>query len=272
MTSLVAARAAGILPDGGEARVAVAQQRQQPFRPHRHLVHHAQVRAEFAPQAGVAFARARGAHRHVDGERQRFDARRRRALDDVEADGVIVLEKTIELQPKHVGRDFGDVLDGCAAGDAERVGHARALRRLRHQEIGARPHQRRAAHRRDADRRCIARAEQFHLGRRHRGDGAVARHHLDGVEGRPIVRDADVGAGAGVAIFEREARHVLGRARAQISRTRVLPMQRLEIRADPLGEVPDCFFIRHVVHDVSRSRFLIIPRPRALRPGDFRSG
>ena len=205
---------AGIGPDGGEARIAVAQQRQQPFRPDHHFVDHARGRTEFAPQPRIAFARARGAHRYVDGERQHFDAGGGRPFDQVEADGVIVLVEPIELQPEHIGRDFRDVLDGGAAGHAERVRNARALRGFRHQEISARPHQRGPAHRRDADRRGIAGAEQFHVGRRHSGDRAVARDHFDRVERRPIMRDADIGAGAGVAVFERKARHIMGRARA----------------------------------------------------------
>ena len=47
-----------------------------------------------------------------------------RALDQIEADGVVVLGEAIELEPEHVGRDRGDLLDGGAAGAAERVGHA----------------------------------------------------------------------------------------------------------------------------------------------------
>ena len=255
ITSLVLAPSPRVLADGGKARIAVAQQRQQPFRPHQHLVDHARGGTEFAAQAGIGFARARGAHRHVDGERQRLDARRGRPLDQVEADGVIVLVEAIELQPEHVGRDFGDVLDGCAAGHAERVRNARALRRLGHDQIGARPHQRRPAHRRDADRRGVAGAEQCDVGRRHGGDRAVARHDLDGVEGRPIMRDADIGAGAGVAIFERETRHVLRRAPAQVSRTRVLPVQPFEIRADARRHLIDLLFCRQVVHGVSPDAF-----------------
>src|SRR5665213_3418356 len=37
-----------------------------------------------------------------------------RALDQVETDGVIVLVEAIELQPEHIGRDFGDFFDGRA--------------------------------------------------------------------------------------------------------------------------------------------------------------
>src|SRR6185437_15587793 len=157
----------------------------------------------------------------------------------------------IELQPEHVGRDLGHLLDGGTAGDAERVGNARALRGLGHDQVGARPDQRRPAHGRDADRRGVTRSEQFDLDRRHGSDGAVAWHDLDGVEGRPVVADADIGAGAGVAVFEREQRHVLGRARAQISRAREQLIEPLEIGTDAGGQMGQFFFSGHVVHGIS---------------------
>ena len=154
-----------------------------------------------------------------------------RAADEIEADAVVVMGEAVELQPEHVGRDFGHLLDCCAAGDAERIGHARGLRRLGHDEIGARPHQRRPAHGRDAERRGIAAAEQFNLDRRQARHHAVARHDFHRVERRPVVRDADIVAGAGVAIFEGETRHVGGRPPAQIGRGRETPVQRRKARA-----------------------------------------
>ena len=145
-----------------------------------------------------------------------MDAGGLRAPHQVEADGVIVLGEAIELEPEHVGRDLGDLLDGGAAGNAERVGHARALRGLGQQLVGARPDHDRAAHRRDAERRGIFAAEQFDIDRRQLRHDAVARHHLDGVERRPVVLDAGVVARAAVAVFEGEVRQPPRRAAAQI--------------------------------------------------------
>ena len=195
----------GVFAERGEARIAPAQERPQPFRPHQHLVGHAHGGVEFVGEPGVGLARARGAHRHVERERQHLGVGRLRAPHQIEADLVIVAPEAVELQPEHVGRAI------CAASSMvappavlSTVRHARALRRLRHQHVGARPHQRRRAHGRDADRRVVAAAEQFDLDRRRRDHHAVARRDLDGVEGRPVMRDADIVAGAGVAIFEGE--------------------------------------------------------------------
>ena len=78
-------------------------------------------------EPGVGLARARGAHRHVERERQHLGVDRLRAPHQIEADLVIIVPEPIELQPEHIGRGFRRLLDGGAAGDAERVGHARAL-------------------------------------------------------------------------------------------------------------------------------------------------
>ena len=135
----------------------------------------------------------------------------------VEADGVVVARHPVELEPQHVRRDLRGRLDGGAADRAEHVGHARRLRGGGEILVGARPHDRRPAHRRDADRRRVAAAEQLDVDRRQLGGDAVARHELDRVERRPVALDAGVvGSGAAVHVFEREARPVPRRMPAQI--------------------------------------------------------
>ena len=161
MTSLVLGFSPTYCAQRREAGIAVPQQRAQPMRAHHHFVQHARGGAEFAAEPGVSFARTRGAHRHVDGERERLDAGGFRATHEVVADFMFAMCEAIELQPEHVRRNFGDLFDRRAAGDAERVRHAHALRGGREQFIGGRPDQRRPPHRRNADRRGIAAAEQI---------------------------------------------------------------------------------------------------------------
>src|SRR5262249_44810914 len=72
------------------------------------------------------------------------------------------------------------------------------------------------AHRGNPDRRSVAAAEQLDLAFRQRWHHAVARHELDRVEGRPVARDAFVGAGAAIAIFKRKAWDVMTGMLAQI--------------------------------------------------------
>ena len=146
------------------------------------------------------------AHRHVEREHQHMSAGRLGPLDQVEADGVVVLGKAIELEPEHIRRDLGDLLDGGAAGDAKRIGHPRPLRRPRQHLVGPGPDHDRAAHGRDAERGAVALAEQFHLDRRQRGHDAVARDQFHRVERRPIVLDAGIGARAAIAVFIGEMR------------------------------------------------------------------
>jgi hypothetical protein len=92
--------------------------------------------------------------------------------------------------------------------------------------VGARPHDRRSAHRRDADRRGVAAAEQLDVDRRQLGGDAVARHELDRIERRPVALDPGVvGAGAAVHVLEREARPVPRRMPAQVRNGRKAPDQ-----------------------------------------------
>ena len=196
----------------------VLQHRERPAGALQHAGDHAPVRLEHAAAANadLHLARAHGAHRHVEREHQHMHAGRVGAAHQVEADRVVVLGKAVELQPEHVRRDLGDLLDGGAAGDAERVWHARALRGLGQQLVGAGPDHDRAAHRRHAERRGVFAAEQLDIDRRHARHDAVARHHLDGVERRPVVLDAGVVTRAAVAVFEGEMRQPPLRATAKI--------------------------------------------------------
>ena len=210
----------------------VLQERERPAGAFHHAGDHAPVRLEHAAaaHADLDLARAHGAHRHVEREHQHMDAGGIRAPHQVEADGMVVLGEAIELQPHHVGRDLGDLLDGGAAGDAERVGNARALRGLGEQLVGAGPDHDRAAHRRDAERRGVFAAEQFDIDRRQLRHDAVARHHLDGVERRPVVLDAGVVARAAVAVFVGEMRQPPRRAAAQVVDRRIPALVLDEIR------------------------------------------
>ena len=44
------------------------------------------------------------------------------APDEIEADGVLVARAPIELEPEHIGRDLGGLLDRHAADEPERIG------------------------------------------------------------------------------------------------------------------------------------------------------
>ena len=172
------------------------------------------------------FARAAGAHRHVERENDGAAIGRRGAAQRIEADGVVVAREAVKLKPENVRRDFRDFLDGRAAGHAERVRDPRALRGTRQNPIGARPHDRRPAHRRNADRRGVAAAEQFDLAGRQRRHDAIARHQFDGVERRPIALDAGIVlARAAIGIFKGEMRQAPPRAAAQIIDGRIVPVE-----------------------------------------------
>ncbi len=182
-------------------------QRHGPSRRHQHLQHHLEIGIEGAAEADHHFARAGGAHRHVEREHQRMTAGGLGAPHQIEADGVVVPGGAIELEPEYVGRDFGDALDGRAADRAERVGNAGALRGAGEIFVGARPDDRRPAHGRNADRRGVAAAEQFDLARRQRRHHAIARHQFHRIEPRPIALDAGIIlARAAVGIFEGKMR------------------------------------------------------------------
>ena len=177
------------------------------------------------------------------------------APHQIEADGMIVRGGAIELEPEHVGRQFGDTLDGRAADRAERIGNARALRGAGEISIGARPHDRRPAHRRNADRRGVAAAEQFDLARRQRRHHAIARHQFHRIEPRPIALDAGIVlARAAVGIFEGKMRQPAARAAAQIVDGRIVPVKLGIARIGVLADVRfwrgglRCGYGRRIVH------------------------
>lgn len=253
-----------IVGDRGEARVTVTQQREHPSRTHHHFADHAQVGSEFVREASVCLARARRAHRHVERESEDLGFNRLRTPNQIETDLVVVMPEPIELQPEHIGRSFSSLFDGGAAGDAERVGNARTLRRFCHQQIGARPHQRRPAHGRNADRRRIVSPEQFDVDWRQSGHHPVARRDLDGIKCRPVVGNTDVVPRAGIAIFEGEQRHVVRRATAQPGAGRKMLMVFLKIRM-LANWCHRRFFRRHVVHgEVPFFDFIIAARDMSV--------
>ncbi len=179
------------------------------------------------------------------------DAGRLGAADEIEADRMLVARTAIELEPEHVGRDLGRALDRHPADEPERVGHARALRRRREILVGARPHDRRAAHGGDADRRGIALAEQLDIDGRQGGGDAVARHQLDRIERVPVARDPAVGARTAVHILEGKIRHLPAGMAAQIGHGRKAAVELGEARI--VGRVIDARRPRQgrrVVHGV----------------------
>ena len=138
---------AGIGAQIGEARDAVLPQRHGPAGDIAICIIMSRSGLKCAAEPDHHFARARGAHRHVKGQHQRVAAGGRGAAHQIEADGMVVAGGAVKLKPEHVGRDLGDLFDGGAADRAERIGNARALRGAGKMHVGARPHDRRPAHR-----------------------------------------------------------------------------------------------------------------------------
>jgi hypothetical protein len=104
--------------------------------------------------------------------------------------------------------------------------------------VGARPHDRRAAHRRNAKRRGVAAAEQFDVAGRQRRHHAIARHHFHRIERRPIAPDAGVVlAGTAIGIFESKMRQAAARGAAQIVDGRIMPIERGVARISALSDV-----------------------------------
>jgi hypothetical protein len=147
------------------------------------------------------------------------------ASGEIEADRVIVVGKAIELEPQDVGRDRGGGLDGHAADGPERIGNAGVLGGFGEIAIGARPRDRGAAHRGDADRRRVGAAEELDRGRRQFGGAAVARDQFDRIEGAPVAGDAAIGAGAAVEILVGKARNMPRGVLPQIGDGREAPSQ-----------------------------------------------
>ncbi len=180
-------------------------------------------------------------------------ARHLGAADQIEAEGVIVPGHAVELEPEHVGRQLGGLLDRHPTHGSETVRHARPLGGPRHGGIRARPDQRRATHGGDADGGRIAAAEQLHVDRRQGRHDAVARHQLHGVQRGPIVGDADIGPGPAVHVFKDEMGNVAARMRPHVADGRKAPVQRHRARRvrahEPAGS--DC---GSVVHQTSPVR------------------
>ena len=107
----------------------------------------------------AGFARPRAAHRNVERKHERAATGGFGAADKIEPDRMAVVGEAIKLKPKHVGREFADFFDRGAADRAQRVRNARALRGSGKIGVGARPDNRRPAHRCDSDGRTIAAAE-----------------------------------------------------------------------------------------------------------------
>ena len=78
-------------------------------------------------EAGISFARARGAHRHVQGQHQHVRAGRIGTAHEIESDCVVVSGEAVELEPEHIGRELGRPFNGDASDRAEHVGDARRL-------------------------------------------------------------------------------------------------------------------------------------------------
>jgi hypothetical protein len=220
----------GIGLEIAEARLPVPPQRPEVAGRSEDAGKHPQVRPERRGDAYRDLARARGAHGNIEGEHEHVHAGGFGPAHQVEADRVLVAGAAVELEPQHVGGDLGRALDGHPSNQAERIRHTRALRRRGEILIGARPHDRGAAHGRNADRRGIAPPEQLHIDRRQGGGDAVARYELDRVERAPVARDAAVLPGAAVEIFEGEARDVPAGMPAQISDGREAAVQLDETR------------------------------------------
>ena len=152
---------ASIAAQIGKARNAVLAKRQSPAGRQRALHENAQIDLEGARKTDGGLARPRRAHRHVKRHHQRMATGGLCAAHQIETDGVVVAGEAIELEPEYVGRDLGDLFDGCASDAAQHVRDACALRGAREMEIGAGPNDRRPAHGRNAGWRGIAAAEQF---------------------------------------------------------------------------------------------------------------
>ena len=181
---------------------------------------------ESAGDAGRHFARTRGAHRYVEREHKRAATGGFRAVDEIAADGVVVGGQPVELKPEDIRRDARHLFDGGTAGRGQRIRNAGALRRAGQMKIAARPDNRRAAHRRDADRRVVAATEQLHLAGRQLRHDAVARHELDSIESGPIAPDAGILlAGTAVGIFKGEMRDMAAGALPQIVDSRIMPVK-----------------------------------------------
>ena len=145
--------------------------------------------------------------------------------EEIETDGMLIAEATIELEPKHIGCDLRCVLDHHSPDQTEDVRHTRALGGGGQILVSTRPYDRGASHWGDADGCRVAPAEQFDIHRRQGGGDAIARHELDSIERVPVSRDTAIAARATIHVFEGEARHMRPSMLAQICSRRKAAMQ-----------------------------------------------
>jgi hypothetical protein len=147
-------------------------------------------------------------------------------LHQIESDSVIIPGASKNLKPENVRSDRSDFLDRRATYQAKRVRNSRRLCSPCQDEVCSRQGDSRTSHRRDPDRRRVAPAKKFDLGRRSRGQLAITRHQLHRIERGPVTNDAFIGARAPVRIFECEPwrvptrmishRRDIGKARTQL--------------------------------------------------------
>ena len=212
---------------------------------------HREIGPERRRDAARHFARARGAHRHVEGEHQHMHAGLMGAAREIEADRMAVARETDRA--------------GTTARRArwQRPPRWSCRRRCRAcRECGRAGPPRRGSGRRPATRspgrpsgQCrsaphSSRPNKVDAGRRQIGDAAIARDQFDGIERAPVARDAAVFAGAAVEIFERKARNAATRLVAQIGDGRIAaPQPDLAGRSDGAGGTrSEGMFHRPVVH------------------------
>src|SRR5258708_29195149 len=121
-------RVAGVRLEITEARLTVFPQRLEIAGRAQNSAKHAQIRLERRSNAGRHFPWARRAHGHIRSENENVHPSGLGPAQEIEADGMLVAETTIELEPKHIGRDLGCALDRDSPDQTEHVRHARALR------------------------------------------------------------------------------------------------------------------------------------------------
>ena len=114
-------------------------------------------------KTSISFARTCRPNGNVKRKNEDLGINRLCTSHKVETNFMIVVPEPVELEPEHIRRGLRSFLDRCAARDTQSVGHSDALSGLRHQQIGTRPHKRRATHWRHANRGAVAASEQLYV-------------------------------------------------------------------------------------------------------------
>jgi hypothetical protein len=130
-----------------------------------------------------------------------------RAFHEIERYRVVIVREAVKLEPEHVGRHVRDPFDRGIRGCRQNVGHATPLRLARKENLRARPHHARRAHRRDAERGGVASPEQLYVGRDRVSIDAVAGQEFDVRERPRIAPRAFFVVGAPIDKIEGKARH-----------------------------------------------------------------